>query len=84
MFIVSTINILVKNWIQLACLLKKTIGERGKFKKKLECYKSKVKKLKKSDKMSLNYINNTTLNHPDCMAGFKKMMMKFFHFLDWT
>ena len=40
-FIVSTINILVKNWIKLAGLLKKTIGERGKFKKKLECYKAK-------------------------------------------
>ena len=41
MFIVSTINILVKNWIKLAGWLKKTIGERGKFKKKLECYKAK-------------------------------------------
>ena len=41
MFIVSTINILVKNWVKLAGLLKKTIGERGKFKKKLECYKAK-------------------------------------------
>ncbi len=35
--------------------------------------------------MSLKlYQINTTLNHPDCMAGLKKMMMKFFHFLDWT
>lgn len=32
---------IVKNWIKLAGLLKKTIGERGKFKKKLECYKAK-------------------------------------------
>lgn len=32
---------LVKNWVKLAGLLKKTIGERGKFKKKLECYKAK-------------------------------------------
>ena len=32
---------IVKNWIKLVGLLKKTIGERGKFKKKLECYKAK-------------------------------------------
>ena len=37
----TAINILVKNWVKLAGLLKKTIGERGKYKKKLECYKAK-------------------------------------------
>lgn len=36
---------IAKNWIKLVGLLKKTIGERGKFKKKLECYKAKLKKI---------------------------------------
>ena len=44
MFIVSTINILVKNWVKLAGLLKKTIGERGKFKKEIRMLQSEVKK----------------------------------------
>lgn len=35
--------------------------------------------------MSLKlYKINTTLNHPDCMAGFKKNDDEIFSFLDWT
>ena len=43
MFIVSTINILVKNWVKLAGLLKKTIGKR-KIQKEIRMLQSEVKK----------------------------------------
>ena len=43
--IVSTINILVKNWIKLAGLLKENNWGKRKIQKKLECYQSEVKKI---------------------------------------
>ena len=60
-------------------LAKENNWGKRKIQKEIRMLQSEVKK--RSDKMSLKlYQINTTLNHPDCMAGFKNPREDIYNF----